>query len=535
MNSMGQIGLAHKKPSLHFIKKDKHVNEKRLSLIETGIFLWTLCLITAASLLLVASRSSPLYPFNDWADVNTFFTLGKGMLSGKVLYRDLFDHKGPFLYFVYGVASLISYKTFLGVYILETFSLSFFLFLSAKTLMLFMDRKVALLPLPVLAGAILNLRSFAYGGTAEVFTFPLMVASLYFLMHYFREMYPNPLPLRWGFLLGILAGCIFWTKYSFLGFWLGWVIIVCLSALFQKQFHHILKFLALFSTGMLGATLPWILYFGIHHAIRDWIDAYFVVNLTAYAKDLSLGEILHTAVDSYQRHLQFNPLAVGLLSLGVLLFTTTRKFIKSWWFRLGLILSIGLLTMGVYAGGRDYIYYFLIFAPFLIFGFIELAHNYQAHIGTISSNLLVFILLIVSLLLSFAYTFRFNRNTDFRHTQQQDLAQIQFAEIIQQDEDASLLNYGFQDSGFYTAAGILPNVKYFQKYNFEYGTFPINMDEQTQYIRDKRVNYVVIRSTTGESTTHLDLNVLNQNYHLIAQKSQQFGEQYFTYELFQQK
>mgnify|MGYP001153423618 CR=1 FL=1 len=532
---MGQIRFAHKKPFSHIILKCKKVNEKRISPINTDIFLWMICLVTSTSLLFIASRSSPLYPFNDWADVNTFFTMGKGMLSGKVLYRDLFDHKGPFLYFVYGIASLISYKTFLGVYILETFSLTIFLFLSAKTLMLFLDRKYTLLALPVLAAAILNLRSFAYGGTAEAFTFPFMMASLYFLTYYFKEIYPNRLPLRWGFLLGIFAGCILWTKYSFLGFWLGWILIVCISALVHNQFLHIFKFIALFCAGMLVATFPWILYFGIHLAIRDWINAYFVVNLTAYAKNLSLGEILQIAIDSYQRHLQFNPLAVGLLSLGILLFTTLRQFIRSWWYGLGLILSIGLLAFSVYGGGRDYIYYFLIFAPFLIFGFVELAYNYQAHIGTIPSNLLVFILLIVSLLLSFGYTFRFNRNTDFRHTDKQDMAQIQFAEIIKLDEDARLLNYGFQDSGFYTATGIVPDGKYFQKYNFEYGTFPINMDEQNRYIREKRVDYVVIRSAAGESTTNLDLNILNENYHLIAQKSQPFGEQFYNYELFQRK
>jgi hypothetical protein len=260
-----------------------------------------------------------------------------------------------------------------------------------------------------------------------------------------------------------------------------------------------------------------------------------VVNLTAYARDLSLGEILQTAIDSYQRHLQINPLAVGLLSLGILLFTTLRQLIESWWFSLGLILSIGLLALGVYAGGRDYIYYFLIFAPFLIFGFIELAHRYQANFGAIQSKWFLFILLIALLLLSFTYTFRFNRNTDFRHTEKQDLAQVQFAKIINQDGNASLLNYGFQDSGFYTAAGIVPNVKYFQKYNFEYGYFPINMDEQNRYIREKLVDYVVIRSDTGEAANGLDLDLLDENYQSIAQKNQLFGEQRFTYELFQRK
>lgn len=535
ITTMGQVGLPHKKRYDHFVRKNKQIDGVRLPLIGTEAFLWSFCLLTAASLLFIASRSSPLYPFNDWTDVNTFFTVGKGMLAGKVLYHDLFDHKGPLLYLFYSVASLISYKTFLGVYILESISLSIFLFFCARTLSLFLNHAYTLLTLPILAAAILNLRSFAYGGTAEAFTFPFLMASLFLFTNYFKLIYPKPIPIKWGFVIGLLAGCVLWIKYSFLGFWLGCAVIVLITSLINKQFTHILKFFARFLSGMIIATLPWIVYFGIHKAIADWVNAYFVVNLTAYARDLSLGEILQTAIDSYQRHLQINPLAVGLLSLGILLFTTLRQLIESWWFSLGLILSIGLLALGVYAGGRDYIYYFLIFAPFLIFGFIELAHRYQANFGAIQSKWFLFILLIALLLLSFTYTFRFNRNTAFRHTEKQDLAQDQFAKIINQDGNASLLNYGFQDSGFYTAAGIVPNVKYFQKYNFEYGYFPINMDEQNRYIREKLVDYVVIRSDTGEAANGLDLDLLDENYQSIAQKTQLFGEQRFTYELFQRK
>lgn len=532
---MGQARLPHGKRYHLFSRMNKQTDRKWLPLIGTDAFLWLLCLITSACLLFIASRSSPLYPFNDWTDVNTFFTVGKGMLVGKVLYRDLFDHKGPFLYLIYGIASLISNKTFLGIYILESISFSIFLFFCARTLSLFLDQATTLLSLPILAAAILNLRSFAYGGTAESLTFPFLMASLFLFTKHFKLVYPKPHPLKWCFIIGVLAGCVLWTKFSFLGFWLGWIIILLISALVQNQFVHIFKFIALFCAGMLAATLPWIVYFGIHKAIADWVDAYFVVNLTSYARELSLGEILQTAIDSYQRHLQLNPLAIGLMTLGILFFSTLRHLIKSWWFSLGLILSIGLLALGIYAGGRDYIYYFLIFAPFLIFGFIELAHRYQTYVRAIKSKLVFTLLLITSLVISFAYTFRFNRNTDFRLMEKQELAQVQFAKIINQNENASLLNYGFQDSGFYTAASIVPNVKYFQKYNFEYGNFPINMDEQRRYIREKLADYVVIRYVSGEQSNDLDSNLLNENYQLIAQKSQPFGEQFFTYELFYRK
>ena len=70
------------------------------------------CFFLSILFLLICTKSSPLYPFNDWVDSNAFFTMGKGMINGKVLYRDLFEQKGPLLYFIHGLSYLISNKTF---------------------------------------------------------------------------------------------------------------------------------------------------------------------------------------------------------------------------------------------------------------------------------------------------------------------------------------------------------------------------------------------------------------------------------------
>jgi hypothetical protein len=68
-------------------------------------------------LMMICTRSSFLYPMNNWDDVNSYFTMGKGMMNGLVIYRDLYEQKGPYLYFLYGLAYLISHRTFAGVFI----------------------------------------------------------------------------------------------------------------------------------------------------------------------------------------------------------------------------------------------------------------------------------------------------------------------------------------------------------------------------------------------------------------------------------
>ena len=67
----------------------------------------------------VCSRSSFLYPINDWVDSQCFFTTGRAMFNGSVLYRDIYEQKGPLLYFVHGLAGLVSETNFIGVYLVE--------------------------------------------------------------------------------------------------------------------------------------------------------------------------------------------------------------------------------------------------------------------------------------------------------------------------------------------------------------------------------------------------------------------------------
>ena len=72
--------------------------DHRLLLFSMGI---------AALFLLIHSKSSPLYAMNDWVDVHCFFTMGRGILDGQVPYMDLYEQKGPVLYFLFALAALI--------------------------------------------------------------------------------------------------------------------------------------------------------------------------------------------------------------------------------------------------------------------------------------------------------------------------------------------------------------------------------------------------------------------------------------------
>ncbi|MGN0974566.1 MAG: hypothetical protein ACI4OL_01085 [Gemmiger sp.] len=241
-------------------------------------------LAIAAALLLVCSKSSPLYPLNDWMDANIFYTMGKSMMNGSVLYRDVFDHKGPLLYLMYGLAWLVDRDGFFGVYLLETVCFAGFLFFSMRSVELFTGRlHPAWAALP--GACILASRAMAHGGSAEELCLPLLACSLYAALAFLQRpaAESGPMPLRTVLLHGILAGCVLFVKFTMMGFYLAWVILLAAVYLKRRWMRPLVQSCGAFLAGMALAFLPWLVYFGLHHALTDFFTVYFYDNLFLYA------------------------------------------------------------------------------------------------------------------------------------------------------------------------------------------------------------------------------------------------------------
>ena len=245
------------------------------------VFLW--CAATAFLLLLLCSRSSFLYPCNDWNDANSYFTMGKGMMNGQVIYRDLYDQKGPYLYLLYGLAYLISQDSFQGVFLMEIIAVGAFLFSCHKILCLYVNCKTSCLLLPILGTSILSSKSFYWGGAAEEFCLPLLGFSLFFSIRHFKEHADQAPNIKMILINGIMAGIIMQVKYTLLGFYFAWMAMMAFAFLLHKDFKGFLKGCITFLGSMLLTLLPWLIYFGINGALDDWYQCYVYNNVFLYS------------------------------------------------------------------------------------------------------------------------------------------------------------------------------------------------------------------------------------------------------------
>ena len=127
----------------------------------------------AAVLISSVSACSPFYGFNDMVDINVIFSVGKSFWRGRLVYRDLFEHKGPLMYAITAAAALISSADLRGVWVIEIIA-AVLSALTAFRILRLLNPKASGLLLPPVLYLIYHSPSFA-GGTAE--NYPLKLGS----------------------------------------------------------------------------------------------------------------------------------------------------------------------------------------------------------------------------------------------------------------------------------------------------------------------------------------------------------------------
>lgn len=193
---------------------------------------------------------------------------------------------------------------------------------------------------------------------------------------------------------------------------------------------------------------------------------------------------------------------------------------------IAIILSFFGLLVGTYSGGRSAVYYGLIFSVYTVFGIIVLFREliFWRNINKIKA-VLYFPLSIVIIICSVGTSLLFTGNRYLMRYAKNDLPQYKFAQRINQVENATMLNYGFLDGGFYFAAGCEPINKFFCKLNI-----PLEeMDEdQNRCIVEGKVDFVVTRDKKLE-----DYNLDIENYKMVDTASMIFEGEERTYFLYQ--
>jgi len=489
-------------------------------------------------LMLFFTESSPLYLINEWVDPNAFFTVGKGMAHGLVPYRDLFEQKGPLLYALHALAYTVSHQTFFGVYILESLAMFVNLYFTYKISRLYLNQLASVLISIIFPIFILNHNSFRFGDSAEEFSIPFLIVFFYLVLNQFHDNRFFSFSKMFYFLNGIMVGCVFWIKFTLIGAWLGFYFALLIFSLLFKNWKNLILVVVFTLLGFVLSSAPWIAYFGIHHAITDLVNVYIKFNLFSYPSQFSIvGKLINSAIlfgKVFNQNLEVKVMMV----IGLVGFLLTRKFLLNKAQKYTFVSIIIFLILGVYYGGRSYPYYFLIIVPVSSFGLITIGYYIQfaSEKGQKKFGELRWDVLITSALLSIVLCFGFNSNIlSSKIFIERPTAQETFAKEIKKESHPTLLNYGFLDGGFYLAANVVPNVRYFEKQNIDPHIYPENMREQKRYVKERKIKFVVLRLPVSLQERSVHVPYLKKNYRLIKQQDQLVEGRLYRYLLYKIK
>lgn len=305
--------------------------------------------------LLFSTSSSPLYTINNiTTDAGVFQTIGYNWLNGVVPYKDLFDQKGPLIYFVNTLGYWLTGNRY-GISLIEILCLFFSLVYCYKLLRIEFKVKYSfLLTLFTLA----NLSIIFDGGDmVEELVLPFLFASFFYAYQWFKRLDATgetTMPKKIPFLLGIVLGVSFLTRLTN-------AIGACLIAVFmlgillyKKEFKATIASILIYISGVLVTVAPFFLYFYYKGALGDMWYCVITYNIK-YAVVPS-----HIGVPIFDYVLGFSSSWIlTIMSLILLLKTKSNRLLSF------TLLTIGLFTSVYFFKGRGYLHYAMIAIPYI--------------------------------------------------------------------------------------------------------------------------------------------------------------------------
>lgn len=446
------------------------------------------------------STCSFLYPLNPWDDANVYMTIGNAMLSGKDLYVDIFDHKGPVLYLMHEMAAVLSRNSFVGIYLIEIICSFCFMWYSLQTMRLFSGSKVTL-PLACLLGWLtLSSDLFYYGDSVEEFSLPILAHCLYHMLRFARNW---QVPSRWqALVMGVGMGLIFWTKFNILFFYVGGIAALAFIAWRHSQMKELGRTVLLVIAGWAVTSAAVMSYFAVHGTMEALMESYFMVNIFQY----------HGTATNGEPDFWWFP----LMKLGIwAVLTLPVCFVRARWEVKTLLLgTYGVLLLS-FATMTVQFYYFLLmytFSPMLVY----FCRNHKPSPRTY----------IIAGLVGFAAAAtNWNLVTLLNGTFPKSV--LEMAEIINADksEDSEVLTFSSYDTGIYQHTRHLPPNK-----NFFISSIldPEIKKEQAEWVASGKVKYLV-REIGAIVTCHEYYDApIPDNYHCIYDKEELFRYRLIT-------
>ncbi len=355
-----------------------------------NIKLYLICIVLATLFAAIYSTTTTPLLSGRWGTDSAFFIIvGQGMGKGLLPYRDFFDMKGPYLFFLEFIGQKICIGR-TGAFIIQCINLSVCLYIAARISDLFaktfirIHRFLCFLPMFLIAAV-----TFEGGNLTEEFCLPAILLSVYFCLKYFRDSgekksYKHPVlfSLYNGFAVGYIC-FIRITNAATIGAVLLTVFIFLLA---RKEIKNALINLLMVAAGFVAACGIPCVFFAAKNMLGEMLSQVFVFGVT-YSSEISMGEKFVNVFTTFK------------LFLLLLLVPVITCFIyrEKWYMKMLAISSCLLLLLAV-TMGNAYMHYFTLLIPHIVMGFAIAYKNSGKYRGARRNKLFIVCMALVFLL-----------------------------------------------------------------------------------------------------------------------------------------
>ena len=189
---------------------------------------------TCFIMLIWSAYDSPLFPLYTSGDSSIFMLIGKGITEGKIPYRDLFDHKGPVLFWIEAAGWALGGRN--GIWFIETLGAIFSVFMIMKICELFNSRFF----IPVIGTAVVYLTLFGRGNLCENYSLPLVYLCVYLTIKYYQSEVVKH-PWIYSYIYGICFALLAFIRVNNATIICGFVLCIIIRLITAREFDNLIK------------------------------------------------------------------------------------------------------------------------------------------------------------------------------------------------------------------------------------------------------------------------------------------------------
>lgn len=313
---------------------------------------------------------SPLYDLYKLdGDVAIYGMCGRVMAAGGKLYKDIFDHKGINLYFVYYIGCLLG-NEFLFAFLFEIFLITVSLVFIYKIFLIFQNQSKSLvstilflfIQIIILGGGLSGLVDSDFLNGPSTYSLPFINYGIYRFIKYKIKNIEIP-----NFIFGVLVSIIFFLKSNICIYFVLIYIFVLIDYLKEHNFKKIVFSIIKFILGFLIAFLIPLIYLLSNKILSDFIECYIIFNGKYATKNHNIFDPFVFFINLYGKSIHFKAhfsMFITVLMISFLYVINNKNFSSS--LKKIYIVSFFLCIYFLNLSGRTYNNYFVSMTVFII-------------------------------------------------------------------------------------------------------------------------------------------------------------------------